>query len=115
MQIYGNGAQTRTFCYLDDAISGIFNVLDKAKKGSVYNIGNPNPEISMNELIDLFNQTLGLNVESELIPYPDHYPGDEPQRRCPDITLASVELGYKPCITLEEGLTKTFAWCKAQY
>lgn len=115
VQIYGNGEQTRTFCYLDDAISGIFNVLEKSKKGSVYNLGNPNPEISMNGLIDLFNQTLNLNVQSELIPYPDHYPGDEPQRRCPDITLASFELGYNPCVTLEEGLIKTFAWCKDQY
>ena len=115
VQIYGNGQQTRTFCYLDDAISGIFNVLDKSVKGSVYNIGNPDPEISMNELITLFNQALDFDVKSELIPYPDHYPGDEPLRRCPDITLASVELGYKPCVTLEEGLTKTFSWCKDKY
>lgn len=115
VQIYGNGEQTRTFCYLDDAISGIFNVLDKSSKGSVYNIGNPNPEISMNALIDLFNQTLNLKIISELISYPDHYPGDEPQRRCPDITLASAELGFKPVVSLEEGLIKTFTWCKAEY
>ncbi len=115
VQIYGNGEQTRTFCYLDDAIKGIFNVLEKSKKASVYNIGNPNPEISMNGLIDVFNKTLNLNIVIELIPYPDHYPGDEPQRRCPDITLASVQLGYSPSVNLQEGLAQTFDWCKTQY
>ena len=115
VQIYGDGEQTRTFCYLDDAINGIFNVLEKSTQGSVFNIGNPNPEISMNNLIAVFNQTLDLNTLSELIPYPDHYPGDEPQRRCPDITRATDELGYNPVVTLEEGLKKTFDWCKTQY
>ena len=75
VQIYGDGEQTRTFCYLDDAINGIFNVLQSSKKGSVFNIGNPDPEITMNNLIQTFNQVLNLNIISELIPYPDHYPG----------------------------------------
>ena len=46
VQIYGNGQQTRTFCYLDDAMTGIFNVLERSKKGSVYNIGNPNQRLA---------------------------------------------------------------------
>ena len=93
----------------------VFLMLEKSTQGSVFNIGNPNPEISMNNLIAVFNQTLDLNTLSDLIPYPDHYPGDEPQRRCPDITRATDELGYNPVVTLEEGLKKTFDWCKTQY
>lgn len=115
IDIYGNGLQTRTFCYLDDAIDGIVKVISRASRGSVYNIGNPTPEINMITLVDLFNKVMRKSVKINLISYPDHYPADEPKRRCPDITLAKDSLGFQPQFLLEEGLRLTFEWCFKNY
>lgn len=115
ISIYGDGQQTRTFCYLDDAIYGILKVIENAKSGSVYNIGNPNPEISMVSLIELFNKATGCNVEYELMPYPAYYPSDEPKRRCPDVNAANEDLGYAPKVGLQEGLAHTYQWCVKNY
>lgn len=102
VKIFGSGWQTRTFCYVDDAIDGILLVAERGAKGEPYNIGNPEPEISM---IDLCLRAI---VQIELVPYPDEYPGDEPMRRCPDISKARSELGYEPKVGLVEGLGRFF-------
>lgn len=101
MRVFGTGQQTRTFCYVDDAIDGILAVAERGAAGEPYNIGNPEPEISM---IDL---CLLAIVQVELVPYPQEYPGDEPMRRCPDISKARA-LGYAPKVGLVEGLGRFF-------
>jgi len=101
LKVYGSGKQTRTFCYVDDAIDGILLVADKGRAGEPYNIGNPDPEIAMTELC------LVAGVPFELVPYPPAYPGDEPMRRCPDIGKARA-IGYEPKVTLSEGLGRFF-------
>jgi UDP-glucuronate decarboxylase len=101
MRVFGTGQQTRTFCYVDDAIDGILAVAERGAAGEPYNIGNPEPEISM---IDL---CLLAIVQVELVPYPAEYPGDEPMRRCPDISKARA-LGYAPKVGLVEGLGRFF-------
>lgn len=102
MRIYGHGRQTRTFCYVDDAIDGILAVAERGKPGEPYNIGNPDPEISMVDLCRI------AGVPYELVAYPAEYPADEPMRRCPDITKAQRELGYWPKVSLVEGLKRFF-------
>lgn len=113
--IYASGKQTRTYCYLADAMVGFMLALIKGKKGQPYNIGNPNPELSVSELADMIADVTGLNFERIRQDYPDSYPADEPQRRCPDITQAKQDLGYEPEVAIETGLKRFFEWTQANY
>lgn len=115
VQVYGSGTQTRTFCYVTDAIVGFLKVLVKGRPGEPYNIGNPTPEISMLGLAKTFEQVLGRTLEIELVKHPDYYPADEPQRRCPDISKATSELGYTPAVDLHEGLKRFMGWATQHY
>ncbi|MEK9146989.1 MAG: NAD-dependent epimerase/dehydratase family protein [Patescibacteria group bacterium] len=110
--IHSNGKQTRTFCYISDAVSAFFKVLLSTKSGQVYNVGNSNNEISMNDLANLIGKVVDKKVKIKNVNYPKNYPGDEPLRRCPDITKIKKKLNYSPKIDLEEGLTRTATWCK---
>src|SRR3990167_4257354 len=85
LKIYGSGDQTRTFCYVTDAVAGFLKVLLRASAGEAYNIGNPKPEVSMLDLVKRVSKVLGRAVKHNIIEYPDSYPADEPNRRCPDI------------------------------
>lgn len=115
LQIYGSGKQTRTFCYVTDAIRGFLQVLVNGQAGEPYNIGNPSPEISMTDLVSTVERVLGREVKKTLTEYPDSYPPDEPNRRCPDITKASQQLGFKPVVTLDTGLLRFFNWASSAY
>lgn len=115
LKIYGRGNQTRTFCYITDAITGLFKVVIDGHDGEVYNIGNPNPEISMIELATMVKKVLGTSVEYEIIDYPDSYPSDEPNRRCPSIKKAIEQINYNPSVILEEGLKRFFQWTNENY
>jgi len=115
LRVYGSGNQTRTFCYVTDAIVGFIKVLLNGGPGQAYNIGNPVPEISMLELAKLMERAVGRPLEVHQVEYPDTYPGDEPQRRCPDITKASIQLNYKPVVSLEEGLRRFMTWAAGTY
>jgi UDP-glucuronate decarboxylase len=115
LKVYGNGNQTRTFCYVSDAIAGFLLALVHGKPGQPYNIGNPTPEISMLQLAKEIQKVLGRDVALELVGYPEGYPGDEPNRRCPDICKARKELGYEARIDLSEGLRRFFEWTKTTY
>ena len=83
--------------------------------GEPYNIGNPNPEISVLELAnrikDISSQAVAVNV----VDYPDSYPADEPNRRCPDIVKASRQLNYSPTVSLEDGLSRFLNWSTVHY
>jgi len=116
LQLYGKGEQTRTFCYITDAIVGFLRVLLDGVPGEPYNIGNPKPEISMLGLVQKVKEVLAEEqITYQLIEYPDTYPADEPNRRCPDINKAIQQLGYAPTVSLEQGLARFFSWTKATY
>jgi UDP-glucuronate decarboxylase len=116
LNVYGNGKQTRTFCYVTDAIRGFLQVLLSGQPGEPYNIGNPSPEITMEELAQRIEKCVpDLAVTRRIIEHPDTYPADEPQRRCPDITKARLQVGYEPVVGLETGLQRFFDWARVAY
>lgn len=106
LTIYGDGTQTRSFCYVSDEVNGIVALMDSDFVGPV-NIGNPN-EFTMNELAELVKELTGS--EGRVLYKP--LPADDPLRRCPDISLAKHELSWSPEIQLREGLQHTIAWFK---
>jgi len=119
LPVHDKGIQTRTFCYITDAIVAIFKVLIAGKAGEVYNIGNDKPEISMFELAQTIVNLIGKNISKNAQPkrkgYPENYPAGEPQRRCPDLTKIKSELNYEPHVDLETGLRQTITWFKQEY
>ncbi len=115
LNVYGAGTQTRTFCYITDAMAGFLRVILKGVPGEAYNIGNPKPEISMLDLIASIEKVLGRKVAHEVIEYPDSYPADEPMRRCPDIRKARLQIGYQPRVDLEDGLRRFLEWSDTVY
>lgn len=108
LPIHGHGLQTRSYCYISDAITGFLQVMLDDRHGEVYNIGNP-AEISLNDLAQTVRKIV-KTAEIVKIPYPEGYPADEPMRRCPDIAKATQQLGFIPKIELEQGLRRTLAW-----
>lgn len=115
LNLYGTGVQTRTFCYIVDALVGFLLTILKGVPGEVYNIGNPTPEVSMQDLVKTIEQVLGRPVPRTVIEYPDSYPADEPMRRCPDIRKARLQLKYEPRVTLPDGLKRFFDWTDQVY
>jgi UDP-glucuronate decarboxylase len=118
LYVYGSGHQTRTFCYLTDAIKGFLKVITSGVAGEPYNIGNPNGEISMLSLAQAFvdiGTTRGYQSTVVRRDYPDSYPADEPMRRCPDITKARRQLDFDPTVSLNEGLSKFLDWARVEY
>jgi UDP-glucuronate decarboxylase len=104
--IYGDGQQTRSFCYVDDLIEGMMRFMDSATdfKGPV-NIGNPE-EFTMLELAENVLKIVGGRSKLSFCALPE----DDPRQRKPDISLASKTLNWKPVISLDEGLVKTIAY-----
>ncbi len=115
LQVYGTGQQTRTFCYITDAIVGFLSVILHGVAGEAYNIGNPEPEISMLGLVNEITKVSDKEIEYNVIEYPDSYPADEPSRRAPDIRKASIQLNYHPQVPLSEGLKRFFGWTNRMY
>lgn len=103
--------QTRTFCYITDAMIGFFKTLLIGQNGEVYNIGHTEPEISMQELA-LRIQKMVPRTSIENVEMPQEYPRDQAQRRCPDISKAKIGLGYTPQVNLDEGLRRMKIWCE---
>ena len=104
LTVYGDGSQTRSFCYVDDEIRGILALLDSNERGPI-NIGNP-VEFTMLELAELVLELTGS--QSQLV-Y-EALPADDPLQRCPDITLARQLLKWEPTVDLREGLRNTIEW-----
>ena len=115
LPVHDKGIQTRTFCYISDAITAIFKVLISGKKGEVYNIGNDKPEIGMFELAQIISEMLGNGVKPRRKNYPQNYPAGEPQRRCPDLTKIKTQLNFEPTVDLKTGLKQTIQWFKQNY
>ena len=115
ISIYGSGNQTRTYCYITDAIEGFLRVIKFGKFGEAYNIGNNRPEVSVEDIYKVLKKINDKKVIAKYVKHPKSYPMDEPQRRCPDIEKSKKHLGYKPKIGLETGLNKYIDWAKKNY
>jgi len=106
--LYGDGTQTRSFCYVEDLVRGIIAMMDNDNFLGPVNLGNPG-EFTMKELADeILGQTASVS-ECEHRPLPP----DDPARRRPDITLAKEKLGWEPTISLSEGLKPTIEYFAA--
>lgn len=108
LTIYGDGSQTRSFCYVDDLIEGLYRLL-MSNEHLPINLGNPS-EISILGLAELINRILGNNTP--LVRKKDLRLGDDPQRRRPDIQGAKNKLNWEPEITLEKGIKLTYPYFK---
>ena len=104
--VYGDGTQTRSFCYVEDEVRGFLALLDGEITGPV-NIGNPT-EFTVRELAEMVLEVTGSS--SEIVHQP--LPVDDPAQRRPDITVARTALGWEPRISLREGLERTAAWMR---
>ena len=104
--IYGDGSQTRSFCYVDDMVEGLMRLLDSDRAvGMAVNLGNPN-ELTVKGLVDLVVAMTG--TASKVVYRP--LPVDDPRRRKPDISRAMELLDWRPSVDLEQGLEATIAW-----
>lgn len=112
--VHGDGHQTRTFCYITDAMIGFLKTLLIGKRGEPYNVGNPDNEISMRDLAQLFVELAGGSAQWQLIPYPETYPAGEPQRRCPDPTKSRQDLQFTAQVDFRAGLTRFLDWARTQ-
>ena len=115
LKIYGNGNQTRTYCYITDAMEGFLIVVSLGKSGEAYNIGNDKPEVSVKDIYKLLQNITEKKIACEIVNHPKSYPDDEPQRRCPDISKARKHINYKPKIKLENGLKAFLNWASLNY
>ncbi len=115
LHIYGDGTQTRTFCYITDALVGFFHIFLKGVPGEAYNIGNPKPEVSMIDLAEALKKISKKGLKCDLVEYPDSYPADEPMRRSPDIRKAHLQLGFEPIVGFEDGLERFLTWTDEVY
>jgi UDP-glucuronate decarboxylase len=104
--IYGDGSQTRSFCYVDDLIEGFVRLMNSPKDvtGPI-NLGNPG-EFTMRQLAELTIDLTGAKSKFSF----QSLPQDDPKQRKPDITLAKEHLGWRPTVPLKEGLRRTIAY-----
>lgn len=108
LTLYGDGSQTRSFCYVDDLVDGMMKLMDAGDQHTgPMNLGNPG-EFTIRELAETVVEMTGANTEIVLKPLPQ----DDPMQRCPDISLAKSVLGWEPTIQLRDGLQKTIDYFK---
>ncbi len=104
LSVYGDGSQTRSFCYVSDEVEGIYRLFMSQERMPV-NIGNPN-EFTVRELAELVIELTGSSSTIESLPLP----ADDPKVRQPDITRAKAILGWEPSVQLREGLLRTIEY-----
>jgi UDP-glucuronate decarboxylase len=106
--IYGDGMQTRSFCYVDDLVNGLVKFMNEGDFPGPLNLGNPG-EFTMLDLAQKVISIAGTTTKIEFKPLPQ----DDPKQRRPDITLAKQKLGWEPKVSLDEGLAKTIEYFKS--
>ncbi len=111
LTVFGDGAQTRSFCYVSDLVDGIYRLLQSDVDGPV-NIGNPD-EMTIREFGERINAATGNAAGIDLLPLPYERSGD-PSRRCPDITRAQTLLGWAPAVPFDEGMGETIRWFRTE-
>ncbi|MFC1745259.1 UDP-glucuronic acid decarboxylase family protein [Candidatus Riflebacteria bacterium] len=109
LTVFGDGRQTRSFCYVTDLIDGLVKLMQHESLVGPVNLGNPE-EIN---IIDFANLIIKLSGSSSKIVFKEK-PEDDPAKRCPDISLAKEKLNFQPDITLEDGLTRSIEYFKAE-
>jgi UDP-glucuronate decarboxylase len=109
LTVYGDGSQTRSFCYRDDLIEGMIRLMDQDEESGPVNIGNPG-EYSMLELAEEVIKATNSASIVELLPLPQ----DDPKQRCPDITKARQLLDWEPTVKLQAGLKQTVAYYREE-
>jgi UDP-glucuronate decarboxylase len=109
--VYGDGSQTRSFCYVDDLIDGLVRLMNSADEvtGPI-NLGNP-VELTIRELAEKVVKKAGVEANLEFL----DLPVDDPKQRQPDITRARQQLGWEPRVALDEGLNKTMEYFRARF
>jgi nucleoside-diphosphate-sugar epimerase len=106
LTIYGDGSQTRSFCYVDDLVEGIVRCAASDKtRATVINLGNPE-EHSIREFAEIVCRIADVPLQIKAMPLPP----DDPTRRCPDISRAKELLGWEPRVSLEDGLRQTITY-----
>jgi nucleoside-diphosphate-sugar epimerase len=109
LTVYGNGSQTRSFCYVSDMVEGIYQAMySENSNGEIFNLGNPEEY----KMIDLANKIKSMTNSNSEITYSD-LPEDDPSRRCPDISKAREILNWEPKVKVDEGLQKTIEYYKS--
>ena len=109
LTVFGDGSQTRSFCFVDDLVDGIVRFMAQEQTVGPMNLGNPG-EFTMLELAELTVKLVGGT--SKIVHRP--LPSDDPQQRQPDITMARQVLGWEPTVPLEEGLQRTIAYFRTR-
>jgi dTDP-glucose 4,6-dehydratase len=107
--VFGDGSQTRSFCYVDDLVEGIYRLLLSDYAYPV-NVGNPG-EITISQFAEEIIKLTGTKQKVVYNPLPQ----DDPKQRQPDITLAKNILGWEPKVSRQEGLAITYAWFKEYF
>lgn len=111
LTIYGDGTQTRSFCYVDDLVDGLISMMETGRDVSgPINLGNPH-EMTVLELAELIRKTTNSNSEIVF----DNLPEDDPVKRKPDIALAAKILNWKPTVPIEDGIARTVQYFKNRY
>jgi dTDP-glucose 4,6-dehydratase len=106
LPLHGDGRQTRSFCFVDDLVEGIYRLATyDGLAGEVFNLGNPH-EVTLLELAETVASVIGAPLDLVHLPLPE----DDPTRRRPDIRKAQVRLGWAPAVELREGLRRTIEW-----
>ncbi len=105
LTVYGEGSQTRSFCYVDDLVDGFMRFMEQEKIVGPMNLGNPG-EFTMLQLAELVLKKVGGKSKITHLPLPS----DDPKQRKPDISLAKETLGWEPKVPLEQGIEKTIAY-----
>ncbi|MGC1382743.1 MAG: GDP-mannose 4,6-dehydratase, partial [Candidatus Acidiferrales bacterium] len=108
ISVYGDGKQTRSFCYVSDLLEGIYRLLESDEHEPT-NIGNPQ-EITILEFAERVRKLVGTNTPIKFHPLPQ----DDPKQRCPDISKAKRILNWEPKVKLEDGLQTTFEYFKTK-
>lgn len=115
LPIHGDGCNTRSFCYINDALEAIFKLLFSGANGESFNIGNPEQEISVEDLAKLVAQSMPFKVDVVSVDPPHAvYASSDPKRRCPDISKLQSVIRYRPRYSLAEGLNRTIQWFSQQ-
>jgi len=109
LTVHGDGTQTRSLCYVDDLVEGLYRLLASDLTGPV-NLGNPS-EVTVQELASLIRDMTGSTSEIVHV----ERPVDDPELRCPDISLAMTSLDWRPAVSLVEGLPRTIEWAKESW
>ena len=108
--IHSDGSPTRSFCYVSDAINAFLKLLFSKHDGIICNVGN-DEEISMEDVAKMIQNMMDDEISIKMIKSEDpNYTKDNPQRRCPDLSLIKKSINYIPKINLEEGLKRINIW-----